>query len=88
MQKTGNPLVDKIRDTMARGIVARTIVCVRTGEVLDYRTAVILVDTDGDPVLAMSQRGWAEVVLEGGDALLKATHGLTADPTTVIPGSA
>lgn len=43
----------------------------------------MLLDSDGDAVQVISQKGWAQVVAEGGDATLKLTHGITADPNTV-----
>lgn len=84
MKPTGNPLVDRMYSEMVRGMVARQITCLRTGEVLDVRTCVVLVDRDGDPHTVLSQDGWAQVVASGGDVKLAAL-GVTVDETTVRP---
>lgn len=68
---------------VVRCLVQREITCPRTGDVLDVRTCVVLRDSDGDPVAVVSQDGWAAIVNDGGDAILKKTHGLTVDESTV-----
>lgn len=76
-------LREVVRTNNVRFLVGREITCPRTGEVLDVRTCVVLLDSDGDAVQVISQKGWAQVVAEGGDKLLEKTHGIIADPTTV-----
>jgi len=64
-----------------RYLVSRTITCPRTGEVLDVRTCVVLLDSDGDPLAVLSQAGWAE--LDADDVAHLARRGWTVDPATV-----
>jgi hypothetical protein len=73
-----------VREQMRRAIIGLMITCRRTGEVLDVRTAVFLVDADGDPVVAASQEGWRQMVADGTAETLERVHQLTADPTTVV----
>lgn len=72
-----------VRCNMVDYLVGRTLTCPRTGEVLDSRTAVVLVDTDGDPAAVMSQAGWAEFLTLEDYALRLAGLNLTVDPATV-----
>lgn len=47
-----------IRKQMVKGMVQRAIFCPYSGEVLDVRTCVVLVDRDGDPAHVMSPTAW------------------------------
>lgn len=78
-----SPLEVTVHREMTRWLVQRAITCPRTGVLLDMDTCVVLVDADGDPAAVVSQAGWAQIVKEGGDALLKSTAGIVADPTSV-----
>lgn len=42
-------------------------------------------DGDGDPYMALSQRGWREVV-DAGNVQALADNGITVDPSTVRDG--
>lgn len=55
------PFQEKMRGELLKYLVGRIMHCARTGEVLDFRTCVVFVDTDGDPSYAISQRAWREV---------------------------
>lgn len=73
---------DRVVAAHKRGIVARAITCPRTGEVLDIRTAVFLLDRDGDPAYVMSPSGFGQ--LTGVDLHnLLTKHGVTVDETSV-----
>jgi hypothetical protein len=78
-----NGLEYKLRQEMVRYLVSKNITCPRTGEVLDFRTCVVLVDRDGDPAYVISQQGWRLVTrsTQAVDTLRGA--GLNPDPTTV-----
>lgn len=71
-----------MRRQMVTMLVQRAIFCPNTGQVLDVRTCVVLVDTDGDPAYVLSQDGWRNLVAEGMEATL-AEKGITVDPATV-----
>lgn len=61
-------LKDIVRDQLKRHLIGRRITCDVTGEVLDIRTAVFIVDRDGDPAIPVSPAGWdqrKELMLEG-----------------------
>lgn len=75
-------LTKSVQRALVTHLVSRAITCPRTGEVLDTRTCVVLVDREGDPAVVVSQKGWALIVEEGGDTRLK-DLGLTADLATV-----
>jgi hypothetical protein len=75
-------LVSVVHRQLITHLVSRAITCPRTGEVLDVRTCVVLLDADGDPAHVLSQQGWAEVCREGGEQKL-ANIGLTVDPSTL-----
>lgn len=76
-------LTKSVHRHLVRFLVSKAIFCSRTGEVLDYRTCVVLLDRDGDPAVVLSQQGWADIVAEGNDALLEKSAGLVPDPATV-----
>ena len=77
-----SPLVKHVRRSLVRHLVGRVIFCPATGEALDADTCVVLVDSDGDPAMVLSQKGWANVDEYRRDLLAK-THGLTVDEATV-----
>lgn len=77
-----NTLEEHMRAQMVLGMVQRIIFCPNTGEVLDVRTCVVLVDKDGDPAYVLSQQGWKNLVNEGKVEWLK-EHGITVDESTV-----
>lgn len=66
---------------MVRSLVMRAMTCPRSGEVLDVRTCVVLLDDDGDPTAVLSQRGWRTLPDDIRADLT--TAGVTVDPTTV-----
>ena len=68
---------------MVRALVSRAITCPRTGDVLDVRTCVVLLDSDGDPVAVVSQQGWRQCIADGTAESLATTNGVTPDPDTV-----
>ena len=81
-------LQDTVRRNMVKFLVSKAITCPRTGEVLDARTAVVFVDSDGDPAAVMSQDGYTEFANEatavGTSPDARLAHlGLTVDPLTV-----
>jgi len=76
-------LTASVHRHLVRFLVSKAITCPNTGEVLDERTCVVLLDSDGDPAAVISQQGWANLVAIGNDALLEKTSGLVPDPTTV-----
>lgn len=80
----GNTIRDVLYPEWVRALVMRTIFCPRTGEVLDVRTCVVLEDVQGDPAYVLSQKGWTEVVAEGGDKVLR-EKGLTVNEKSVKP---
>ncbi|QGJ95230.1 hypothetical protein QDA11_gp10 [Microbacterium phage Jayden] len=47
-------LVEHMRDTLRLYLVQRAIFCPVTGQVLDIRTARFVLDSNGDPHLALS----------------------------------
>lgn len=75
-------LPEHLDHRLRRWLVSRQMSCPRTGEVLDIRHAVFVMDPEGDPRMAMSQRGWAQVVAEGSVPEL-ARHGFRADLATI-----
>lgn len=77
-----DPLRKKLDRDLRRWLVGHQITCPRTGEVLDIRHAVFVMDPDGAPHMAMSQRGWSQVVAEGSVPEL-AKHGFRADLATI-----
>ncbi len=74
-----------IRPQLVRALVSRAITCPRTGEVLDVRTCVVLLDTDGDPLAVVSQRGWVEISGEPATLAALADAGVHVDRSTVVP---
>lgn len=81
-------LLTTMRQALLKALVQRAITCPRTGEVLDIRTVVVFVDSDGDPAAVMSQAGYAEFAAEckavGTTADARLAHlNLTVDPATV-----
>lgn len=75
-------LQEVVHREMVRSLVSQSITCPRTGEVLDVRTCVVLLDRDGDPARVVSQHGWS-MIDEPTRTLLQKAHGLTVDPATV-----
>ena len=69
-----------LRQNMVTGLVQRAILCPVTGQILDVRTCVVLVDSDGDPAAVLSQDGYRNT-----PAGRLVELGLTADPDTVRP---
>lgn len=68
---------------IVEALVGRCLgICTRTGDSFDVRTAVVLLDRDGDPAAVLSQRGWADIVRACEVERLQRA-GLTADPATV-----
>lgn len=76
--------IRKILDRKLRlHIIGKTLgTCPRTGESIDIRNAMFVLDRDGDPYMALSQCGWAEVVANG-DVEPLAVNGITADLDTI-----
>lgn len=68
---------------LLRLIVARQITCPRTGEVLDVRTCVVLLDADGDPAAVLSQKGWQEIAQDTAILANLGVKGLAVDLATV-----
>ena|GEM_PF-5159611 len=80
-------IVDVVRVEMVRGLVGRQITCAVTGEVLDYRTCVVLVDPQtGDPVNVVSQAGWKAQTPESIGKL--AALGAVPDTSTIRDSTA
>ena len=47
-------LENRLRDNMIRSMVQHAIFCEYTQEVLDYRTCIVFLDADGDPMTVVS----------------------------------
>jgi len=82
-----NIIEDAVRRNMVRFLVQKAIFCPWSGEVLDYRTCVVMVDTDGDPVAVMSQSAWTQIlsIMEQNNLTMEQAFplGHRVDPTTV-----
>jgi len=76
-----NTLEDLLRRNVIVNLVQRNITCPVTGEVLDVRTCVVLLDNDGDPRAVLSQEGWREVLAQVGEKHA-AQRGLFIDSET------
>lgn len=64
-----NALRNKFHTEMIRSLVSKTMICPITGELLDYRTCSVIVDSDGDPALVYGS-DMRELVAENGDYTL------------------
>ena len=78
----------KMQRELLRHIVSKTMFCPVSGSVLDVRTCVVFVDTDGDPSQVLSQSGWQRLVevseRNGADAVrILAEQGIFLDRSTV-----
>lgn len=62
-------LQTQIHREMVRGLVQKQITCTVTGDVLDVRTCIVLVDRDGDPRHVLSPAGWKKLDQEKRDHL-------------------
>lgn len=80
-QKT--PLEEHMHREMVRMLVMKQIFCPRNNTVLDVRTCVVFVDSDGDPRAVMSQSGYAELEPEQIETLKG--MGIVVDEATVKP---
>lgn len=79
-----NPLVEKMHRELVKYLVGKAITCPRSGAVLDYRTCVVFLDTDGDPTAVMSPDGYADMIVTQPDTLpWLSEKGITPDPNTV-----
>lgn len=78
----GATITNLVHRQMIKDIVARRITCEVTGEVLDHRTCVVLLNRVGDPVMVLSQKGWKLTLEQGVDRDL-AAMAVTVDPFTV-----
>jgi hypothetical protein len=76
-------LQETVHREMVRHLVSKAITCPLTGAVLDVRSCVVLVDSDGDPVYVMSQTAWTLLTPEQVAALQ--AKGFVVDPATVRP---
>lgn len=76
-------LTTHLRGQLVRSLVQRTIMCPRTGEVLDVRTCVVINDTDGNPIAVVSQDGWKVIAAEVRTQERIAAAGWAVDPTTI-----
>lgn len=89
--QTPDPILDPFRAKMERElikyIVGRQITCMRSGEILDYRTCVVLRDADGDPSMVLSQSGWKSLVAINPETITErlASVNLTVDESTIKP---
>jgi hypothetical protein len=70
-----------VRKNMVRDLAAEKIFCPRTGELLDYRTCVVLLNRSGHPAYVMSQNGWRQTPQPTRDYL--AVRGVVVDEATV-----
>ncbi len=70
---------EHIRKQLVKALVQRLIFCPIEKTVLDIRTCVVVVDSDGDPALVLSQEGWAKIAAVP-NAL---NEGYSVDETTV-----
>ncbi len=78
-----SPLRKQLDRNLRKYMIGQTLgTCPRTGDMIDIRTAVFVLDPKGDPYMAMSQRGWAEVVKSGVVPSL-ANEGYRVDLATV-----
>jgi hypothetical protein len=74
---------DHVRRELVRFLVQKTIFCPRTEVVLDIRTCVVILDSDGDPAFVMSQKGWAEIDADPAQVGWLADKGYAVDRDTV-----
>ncbi len=84
-----DPLRKKLDRELRKYLIGRTLgQCPRTGKSMDVRTAVFVLDRDGDPYMALHQDGWAEVVAQNGgqDVRELAAAGFSVDLSTIRSG--
>jgi len=77
------PLETMMRKRLVKYLVQKAIFCPATGAVLDVRTCVVILDSDGDPTAVLSQEGWAALVQDPERMAVLAERGMVADPKTV-----
>ena len=74
-----------MRDQLRKALVQRAIFCPISGQVLDVRTCVTLLDEDGDPAYVLHEAGWvrfqhtekwAELQAKGYTVDVPAKHGV------------
>lgn len=70
-----------VRRNMVKYLVGKAIFCPVSGEVMDVRTCVVLIDAEEDPIYVMSQAGWAATSAKQRETL--ARMGYVVDPGTV-----
>ena len=64
-------------------IVQRETVCPRTGETLDVNDSVFILNNRGVAFMALSQRGWQEILANQKMLDFLAKRGMSVDSTTV-----
>lgn len=78
---------EKMRANLVQFIVQRQIFCTLTQEVLDVRTCVVVLDTDGDPHAVFSPNGYRRIVeiaeRTGVDPIDTLAPGFTWDQSTI-----
>lgn len=81
----GDSLRTMLRKNLIKHLCGQQITCMRSGEILDYRTCVVLLDSDGDPRAVLSQSGYASLVAINPDTIAErlSSAGLTVDESTV-----
>lgn len=82
-----DPIFDPLRSHLTlqlkRGIIGQTLgFCPRTGQQIDVRTAVWILDPEGLPHMAMHADGWRQV-LAGQDVEALAEAGIRVDPSNL-----
>lgn len=80
---TKSPLEQHMHEQLVRMLVQRAIFCPRTNAVLDVRTCVVFVDSDGDPRAVMSQAGYQDLITEPDRIERLREMGLVVDESTV-----
>jgi len=81
-----SPLRKHLDRNLRAHLVGKTLgQCPRTGKIMEVRTAVFVLDPDGDPYMALHQDGWKQVVASGVVPDL-AKAGYLADLSTIKSG--
>lgn len=79
-----NPLLDNFRKGMIRAMVQKAIFCTVSGDLLDIRTCVVVLDADGDPAAVFSPEGYRIIKRVADDkGANPLASGYTFDSTTL-----
>lgn len=78
-------LQEHMRFELKRALVSRAIFCPVSGDVMDVRTCVTVLDKDGDPSTVLSPAGWDALVEQDGTIVTRLADGgfTVQDPRAV-----